>query len=124
MLSEDSIVMMMPHNVQVAPNGQSVWVTAVPDRKGPDEQVIVIDQATNTIKKRINIGKDQHISHVVLDSTSRFAYVTCYESNQVIVIDATKLVESTLALAGVHTAFVVPAHNCLLPVWNREVWRL
>ena len=48
----------MPHNVQVAPDGKSVWVTAPPmehpNHMGPepDEEVVVIDPKTDAISKR------------------------------------------------------------------------
>lgn len=83
-------VMFMPHNVQVAPNGESVWVTGVPMEEGEEEQVIVIDPIKNKIKDRVKVGKEQHLAHVVLDNESKYAYVTANESNQVIKIDAKK----------------------------------
>lgn len=83
-------VMLMPHNVQVAPNGESVWVTGVPMEEGEEEQVIVIDPMKNKIKERIKVGKDQHLAHVVLDNESKYAYVTANEGNCVIKIDAKK----------------------------------
>lgn len=84
----DSSKMFMAHNVQVAPDGKSVWVTAVPMVAGATEQVVVISTATNTITNRINVGMEQHVAHVVLDDNSDFAYVTGNENNQVIKIDA------------------------------------
>lgn len=78
----------MPHNVQVAPDGNSVWVTAVAvDSNGIDE-LVVIDPNGDTIKKRIQLGKDLHVAHVVLDNESKYAFVTAQESNQVIQVDA------------------------------------
>ncbi len=85
--------MYMPHNVQVAPNGKTVWVTCVPMQEGSDEFVAVIDAVQNTVIKHINVGKEQHIAHVVLDDESKFAYVTGNESNQVIKLDADSLKE-------------------------------
>ncbi len=83
-------IMFMPHNVQVAPNGESVWVTGVPMEEGDEEQVIVIDPMKNKIKDRIKVGKEQHLAHVVLDDESRYAYVTANETNVVIKIDVEK----------------------------------
>lgn len=87
--------MYMPHNVQVAPDGNTVWATGMPMSASANEQVIVIDPAANKIIKRINVGTDQHIAHVVLDSESNFAYVTAKESNQVIKISVSSLQETT-----------------------------
>lgn len=86
-------VMFMPHNVQVAPNGESVWVTGVPMEHGEEEQVIVIDPIKNKIKERIKVGVDPHLAHVVLDNESRYAYVTANEVSEVIKIDAKKCKE-------------------------------
>lgn len=86
-------VMFMPHNVQVAPNGESVWVTGVPMEEDEEEQVIVIDPLKNKITDRIKVGKEQHLAHVVLDNESRYAYVTGNESNQIIKIDVKKCKE-------------------------------
>ncbi len=85
----DSGKMFMAHNVQVAPNGKTVWVTAVPmDSTGMD-QLVVIDVNTGVIKNRVQLGKELHVAHVVLDDESKFAFVTAKESNQVIQVDAT-----------------------------------
>lgn len=88
----------MPHNVQVSPDGRTVWASAMPIMEdssdgtvmaGSDiEQVIVIDSATDTIIHRIALGSDLHLAHVVLDETSRFAYVTANEADKVFRIDA------------------------------------
>ncbi|MEO6902590.1 MAG: YncE family protein [Bacteroidia bacterium] len=84
----DSSKMFMAHNVQVAPDGKSLWVTAIPMLAGATEQVVVISTATNMITNRINVGMEQHVAHVVLDANSDFAYITGNESNQVIKINA------------------------------------
>ncbi|HLF47018.1 MAG TPA: hypothetical protein VI548_11370 [Chitinophagaceae bacterium] len=85
----DSGKMFMAHNVQVAPDGKSVWVTAVPMDSNGINQLVVIDPNTNKIKKRIQLGKDLHVAHVVLDNESKYAFVTAKESNEVIQVDAT-----------------------------------
>jgi YVTN family beta-propeller protein len=84
--------MFMAHNVQVAPDGKSVWITAPPmegmtGHVSSEDEVIVLDPATNGIQRRITLGKDQHLAHVVLDDKSRYAYVTSYEGNVVFKID-------------------------------------
>ena len=80
---------MMAHNVQVAPNGKSVWVTAVPMDSTAINELVVIDPSTNKIKKRIQLGKELHVAHVVLDNESKYAFVTAKETSQVIQVDAT-----------------------------------
>ena len=85
----DSGKMYMAHNVQVAPNGKSVWVTAVPMDSTSINELVVIDPSTNKIKKRIQLGKDLHVAHVVLDNESKYAFVTAKETSQVIQVDAT-----------------------------------
>lgn len=93
-LSADMSSMLMPHNVQVAPDGKSVWVTGMPETEGGMEQVVVIDPASNhNITHRINVGTEQHLAHVVFDSTSNYAFVTANEANQVIQINAKTYVE-------------------------------
>ena len=89
------------HNVQVAPDGRSVWVTALPraeDHGGghggatgeaPSEEVVVIDPHSDTIQARILVGAGLHLAHVVLDAASRYAYVSANEASQVLRIDTT-----------------------------------
>ena len=85
----DSGKMFMAHNVQVAPDGKSVWVTAVPMDSTGINLLVVIDINTGTIKHRVQLGKDLHVAHVVLDNESKYAFVTAKESNQVMQVDAT-----------------------------------
>ena len=92
-LGSHSKRMLMPHNVQVSPNGETIWVTGSPMTEDDEAQVIVINARRLNIKKRIKVGKDQHLAHVVLDSKSKYAYVTANEKNQVIKIDAEKFKE-------------------------------
>ena len=84
----DSGKMMMAHNVQVAPNGKTVWVTAIPMDTNGINQLVVIDANTGTIKTRVQLGKDLHVAHVVLDNESKYAFVTAKESNQVMQVDS------------------------------------
>lgn len=106
--------MYMAHNVQVAPDGKSVWVTAnamanhtaslktrilnnlFPTAyadEGHDEastssdQVVVIDPLTDKITRRIDIGSDLHLAHVVLTPDSRFALVSSQNKSDVYKID-------------------------------------
>ena len=84
--------MVMPHNVQVAPDGQSVWVAAPPMEGAmpPDdaEEVIVLDAASDTIVQRVTLGTELHLAHVVLDDRSEIAYVTANGADKVFAIDA------------------------------------
>lgn len=94
-----------PHNVQVAPDGKSVWVTANHGQgqhgggHGKDEaydegseeapdQVIVINPITDTIIKRIPIALGAHLAHVVVTKDGSFAYATSQEKGMVYKIDA------------------------------------
>lgn len=81
--------MYMPHNVQVAPDGNSVWVVAPPMTEGaaPDK-AFVLDPRTDQVVGDIELGTDLHVAHVVLDPTSSRAYVTANEASSVIEIDA------------------------------------
>lgn len=79
--------MYMAHNIQSAPNHQTVWVTAVPMKEGAEEYAIVMDSRREGNLEFIPVGSEQHVAHVVLDDESEFAYVTGNESGQVIKID-------------------------------------
>lgn len=75
---------LMAHNVQVAPDQKSVWVTGVPGDHDSKEQVVVIDPIKMKIKKRIKFEEHMHLAHIVLDDDSRYAYVTANSSGEVI----------------------------------------
>ena len=103
-LSEDKNGMKvgyMPHNVQVAPDNKSVWITAnasdkdmqmsfriIPRAKASEghddeiadtgkskDEVIVIDPFSDAIVKRIEMGQELHLSHVSLTHDSSYAIV-------------------------------------------------
>lgn len=106
-LSEDKngmTVGYMPHNVQVAPNNKSVWVTAnandeemkmsfriIPRAEANEghgeettvvksnDEVIVIDPFSDVIVKRIELGQGSHLSHVALTPDSAYAIVASQE---------------------------------------------
>lgn len=114
----------MPHNVQVAPDGKTVWVAAnvmegsMAGMEGAGnvsesaDQVIIIDPLTDTITKRIPIGSESHLAHVVVTSDSATAYVTSQEKGEVYEINAkTYAVENTIALgkkSGPHGLRISP----------------
>jgi len=99
-----NVVNYMPHNVQVAPNGLSVWVTAnvmtkagmdggheekVEDKHSSDQdQVIVIDPRKDRIVKRIALGTDQHLTHVVVSNVGDYAYALSQDKGVLYQIDA------------------------------------
>jgi YVTN family beta-propeller protein len=85
--------MLMPHNVQVAPDGKSVWVTAVPMKPGDMEQLVVINPNTNSIIKRINVGKNLHLAHIVFDDLSKNVFVTATDAGLIIQFDAINFTE-------------------------------
>ena len=146
-----------PHNVQVAPDGRTVWVTgnaagehqhgtsplnrlknlagqlslfkkvlahgdeeAMPAQddspmsaSGPvQDEVIVIDAATDKIIKRIGLGQGLHLAHVALTLDSQFAFVTAQEKDLIFKINgSTYGVEqqySVKAGSGPHGLRVAP----------------
>lgn len=84
----------MAHNVQVAPDGKTVWATAVAMEMAgvpsASDQVVIIDSASDEITARIDVGKEVHPAHVVLTPDSRTAFVTGNKNNELIRIDASK----------------------------------
>lgn len=118
----------MPHNVQVAPNGKSVWVAAnamstashnekqsvLPfiktaraseghgEEQTPtnDDQLIVINPETDEIIKRISIGKGLNLAHVVLSPDSSFALTTAQKTSEIYRVNAATFeVEKNIAAA-------------------------
>jgi len=101
-----------PHNVQVAPDGKTVWVTANGSHGGhkaqpsaatqhddgdgphgmametPADEVLVIDPQTDTLIQRIPLGPSLHLAHVVLTPDSSTAYVTAQNENALYKLDA------------------------------------
>jgi len=97
-----------PHNVQVAPDGRTVWVTVNSGhgghesqahasdhedmehavRENPVDEVVVIDPATDTVIRRIPIASGAHLAHVVLSPDSNTAFVTAQNESAIYTIDA------------------------------------
>lgn len=116
----DTKVQYMAHNVQVSPDNKSVWVTAnamesmekmafsiIPkayaegdhDEADPEwnDQVIVIDPLTDTIIKRIDMGKGLHLAHVSITPDSKYAIVASQEKGKLYKINTDSfLVESSV----------------------------
>lgn len=103
------------HNVQVAPGGKSVWVTAIASEgsEGEDEhgggedmegmkmdspdEVVVIDPATDEIIERIPVASGAHLAHVVITPDENYAYVTAQEEGAIYKINAkTYQIEETI----------------------------
>lgn len=98
--SRTKMTMFMAHNVQVSSDKKTVWVTAV--TMGDDElriqgeghggtgddEVIVIDSQADRILKRIPLGKELHLAHVVVDEQNKNVYVTANKTDEIFQIDA------------------------------------
>lgn len=79
--------MRMVHNIQSSPDGKTIWGT-VNSMTGAMDKLVVIDPLTDEIVKWIDVGVGMKLGHVVLDSSSTFAYVTSTDSNLVIEVNA------------------------------------
>lgn len=82
-----------PHNVQVAPDGRSVWATLVSGHghgggAAASDRVVVIDTGSEEVVGTIDLGPDVHPAHVVLTPDSKTALVTGDTKNELIRIDA------------------------------------
>lgn len=100
-VSDGSGDMLMTHNIQAAPDGKTIWATVNSMGAGPDK-VVVIDPLTDEISHWIDIGTDFGLAHVVLDSTSDFAYATATDTNLVIEIDAHSFTVTRTFWLGAH----------------------
>ena len=78
--------MWMPHYIQVAPDGKKVWVTAM--TMNGDDAIFVINPTTDDVMKQIAVGTGYGLAHVVFDDASQRAFVTAYNTSQVLVFDA------------------------------------
>lgn len=78
--------MWMPHNVQAMPNGRQVWATAM--SMDNNNAIFVIDSKTDNVIKQIHVGVGFGLAHVVFDAGSQRAYVTAYNTSQILVFDA------------------------------------
>lgn len=103
------------HNVQVSPDGQSVWVTANFMGLGGHEeeiqtsdlnkeeiadQIIVIDPKKDAIIKRIDTDVDQHLAHIVVTRDGKNIYATAQETGLVYKINGTTYTfEKTISFA-------------------------
>jgi YVTN family beta-propeller protein len=114
----------MAHNVQVAPDGSKVWVTAnamtkeahsemnaghgekMMEAQAKQDQLIVIDPKKDRIIKRISLGSELHLSHVVVSAEGDYAYALSQEKGLLYKIDtATYEVKNRIdlgAMSGPH----------------------
>lgn len=110
-LKEIAVPNYMPHNVQVAPDGKSVWSANIAmEGMGMPDQLVQIDPATDEIVARIDLGTEVHPAHVVVTPDSKTVLVTGAEKNEVIRVDAaSRRIIDRIVLddgAGVHGARV------------------
>lgn len=73
-----------PHNVQAAPDGQTVWAIS-----GHDALAVKLNAATYTVLGTTPTGS--HPAHIVVSPDGRYVYVTNGEDNTVSVINAETL---------------------------------
>lgn len=107
---EGGTLMFSPHNVQVAPDGKTVWVTAnigvhenhsrinfspayahenEENQTGEQDQVIVIDPTTDQITKRVPAGIGIHLAHVVVSADGFYAYVSAQKEGAIYKLNTT-----------------------------------
>lgn len=102
------------HNVQVAPNGKVVLVTANVERgvmgenksgnaedisDGLFDKIFIIDPLTDTIIGSLPIEIDSHLAHVVVNAKGTFAYTASQEKSQIYIIDlTTQKIAKTISL--------------------------
>ncbi|MBI5512461.1 MAG: hypothetical protein HY909_01760 [Deltaproteobacteria bacterium] len=92
-------VRFLPHNVQVAPDGQTVWATCASEpyyTRGymgvDDEAVVIVDARSMTMRGRIPLRG--LLAHVVFDGPGRFAYVTASNADEVVELSTATLTET------------------------------
>lgn len=101
----------MPHNVQVAPDNKSVWLTANymdasmkminmkmnMGKSGMADEIVVIDPISDKIIKKIEIGEGIHLAHIVFVPDSSFAIAISENEGMIYKINAkTHEVEKTV----------------------------
>ncbi|HBB44256.1 MAG: 40-residue YVTN family beta-propeller repeat protein [Parcubacteria group bacterium GW2011_GWA1_44_13] len=90
----DSTLTFAPHNVQVSPDGKSVWATANMDKNRdvdarhlPNE-VVVIDPITDSVIKRIPTSPGIFLAHIAFTTDNKYAYVTAQMEGVIYKINA------------------------------------
>lgn len=80
--NNDSTLTFAPHNVQVSPDGKSVWATANMDKNRDIEarhmpnEVVVIDPIDDIVIKRIPTSPGIFLAHIAFTTDNKYAYVT------------------------------------------------
>jgi YVTN family beta-propeller protein len=106
------VVKFSPHNIQVAPNGKSVWVTAnaeahahssrspvsvayahgdnmdemmamMSEGEMVEDVIVIIDPEKDEIVKWLPIEARAHLAHVAFTKDSTFAYITAQTSGKI-----------------------------------------
>lgn len=77
-----------PHNATVGPRGDQVWVSNADGAQTVEDEVLVIDPATDQITKRITLDAGAYVQHVLVSPDGGIAYVTGFGSNLLYRIDA------------------------------------
>ena len=112
---------LMAHNVQVAPDGRTVWVTGVPMDHSIDEKLVIIDALADTVIYRKTMNLHLHMAHVVLDPESKFAYVTATDAGLVLQVNApTYHTSKVYSLPAKHQPHGLRYHKGKLYVANME----
>ncbi|KAA9325686.1 YncE family protein [Adhaeribacter soli] len=112
---------LMAHNVQVAPDGRTVWVTGVPMDHTTDEKLVIIDALADTVIYRKTMPMHLHMAHVVLDPESKFAYVTATDAGLVLQVNAqTYHTSKVYSLPATHQPHGLRYHKGKLYVANME----
>lgn len=81
----------MPHNVQVSPDGQTVLLVGMSGHHGGNSggKLIMLDAADITRAPRSEISIGPHPAHVVTDISGAQAFVTDSAKNAVLIVDLT-----------------------------------
>ncbi len=96
---ENITVELSPHDIQMAPSKQYVWVTASASQDQlsafhrnakehlhlmmTSDQVLVIDLSTNTVKERIQMGNNIHLGDLVFTPDNKSAYIAAETGNAI-----------------------------------------
>jgi DNA-binding beta-propeller fold protein YncE len=90
-LAHDARMKFDVEDVQAAPDGRTVWLTAKPESGGAagaaqmPEELVGVDASTGKVSHRIDLGTGLNVAHVVIRGS--LAYVTAYGADLVLVVD-------------------------------------
>ncbi len=113
-IQDNTFVKYTTHNVQVAPDGSMVLVTANVDRgvmgenepakeddvsDGLFDKIFIIDPQSDTVIGSLPIEIDSHLAHVVVTSDGDLAYVASQEKSKIYTVDLlSKTIIKTISL--------------------------